>query len=170
MLLIRQATPDDLFTLHAIGIATYRAHFSHLWQQPEEMDAFLAKDFAVPALENTLQNPRTCWLLAYQDDTPVGYARVNHGSRMGEGDIVGAELQKIYFLPECAGQGYGKQLFQHVQDEAVEQRQAALWLEVLKRNPSAIRFYQRNGLTIQGETQIASAQGAIELWYMAKKL
>ncbi|ATA18713.1 hypothetical protein EDC48_102296 [Gibbsiella quercinecans] len=66
MLLIRQATPDDLFTLHAIGIATYRAHFSHLWQQPEE----IAKDVAVPALENTLQNPHTCWLCTRESRLP----------------------------------------------------------------------------------------------------
>lgn len=45
-----------------------------------------------------------------------------------------------------------------------------LWLEVLQRNTRAQRFYQRQGLSICGETCYTSAQGSIGIWYMSKAL
>ena len=82
----------------------------------------------------------------------------------------GAELQKIYFLPGHAGNGYGPRLFEQVQQRAIERRQKTLWLEVLQRNTGAQRFYQRQGLSMCGETCYTSAQGSIGIWYMSKAL
>jgi hypothetical protein len=41
---------------------------------------------------------------------------------------------------------------------------------VLQRNTGAQRFYQRQGLSICGETCYTSAQGSIGIWYMSKAL
>ncbi len=130
----------------------------------------MAEDFSVSALEQTLRDPDVCWLLAYENDALVGYARLNVDSLLAPTQTRGAELQKIYFLPGHAGNGYGQRLFEQVQQRAIERRQKTLWLEVLQRNTGAQRFYQRQGLSICGETCYTSAQGSIGIWYMSKAL
>ncbi|MFJ4234627.1 GNAT family N-acetyltransferase [Serratia nevei] len=170
MFTVRQALLEDLTQVRDIGIRTYRAHFGELWRYPHELEAFLAEDFSVSALERTPRDPDVCWLLAYKDDALVGYARVNFDSLLAATQRRGAELQKIYFLPDYAGRGFGRQFFEQVQRRAVERRQPLLWLEVLKQNADAQRFYQRQGLAVCGEAQYTSEQGAIELWAMSKAL
>lgn len=110
MFTVRQATLADAALVHDIGTRTYQAHFGELWQYQEELDAFLAKDFAVEALEKTMPDADICWLLGYEGEDLVGYARLNFNSLLAPTQTAGAELQKIYFLPEYAGRGYG-QLF-----------------------------------------------------------
>ncbi|EMP2575008.1 GNAT family N-acetyltransferase [Serratia marcescens] len=167
MFTVRQALLEDLTLVRDIGIRTYRAHFGELWRYPHELEAFLAEDFSVSALERTLRDPDVCWLLAYENDALVGYARLNVDSLLAPTQTRGAELQKIYFLP---GNGYGQRLYEQVQQRAIERRQKTLWLEVLQRNTRAQRFYQRQGLSICGETCYTSAQGSIGIWYMSKAL
>lgn len=170
MFRIQQAFPADLATVREVGIASYLAHFGALWPNQHELEAFLAKDFAVAALAKTLQDPLVCWLLAYQGDTPIGFARLNFESLLAATATSGAELQKIYFLPGFAGHGYGEQLYTEVERRAAEKQQKLLWLDVLKSNVSAQRFYQRQGMEIVGENRFTTANQPVELWYMAKSL
>jgi ribosomal protein S18 acetylase RimI-like enzyme len=170
MFSIRQALSGDLAQVRDVGMRTYQAHFGELWHHKEELDAFLAQDFAVEALQKTLQDADVCWLLGYEGDNLAGYARLNFNSLLAPTQTIGAELQKIYFLPEYAGRGYGQHFFEQVQLRALERKQKTLWLEVLQRNTSAQRFYQRQGLSICGETCYTSAQGSIGIWYMSKPL
>jgi ribosomal protein S18 acetylase RimI-like enzyme len=167
---IRQALPADLATVREIGIASYVAHFAELWQNQQELQAFLTKDFAEQALEPSLQERNTCWLLAYEEDTPVGFAKLNFDSPLPTTATSGAELQKIYFLPEFAGRGYGKRLYAEVQHRAIEQRQKLLWLDVLKSNVAGQRFYQRQGMAIVGEESYTSISQSVAMWVMAKNL
>ncbi|TQI79639.1 ribosomal protein S18 acetylase RimI-like enzyme [Serratia fonticola] len=170
MFTIRQALPADLTVVREVGIRSYQAHFGALWYNPDEMETFLAKDFAVAALETSLQDPLTCWLLAYEDSTPIGVVRLNFDRLLAVTSTCGAELQKIYFLPGLTGRGFGERLYRDVQQRAIDKRQKLLWLEVLKSNVSAQRFYQRQGLQIVGENRFSSASQSVDLWYMAKNL
>ncbi len=170
MFIIRQALPADLATVREIGIGSYVAHFGALWHNRHELETFLAKDFAVEALEKSLQDPQTCWLLAYKDNTPIGFARLNFDSLLAATATSGAELQKIYFLPGFAGRGYGERLYAEVQRRAIGRRQKLLWLDVLTSNVSAQRFYQRQSMEIVGENCFTSASQSVALWYMAKSL
>lgn len=170
MFTIRQALPADLVTLREIGTASYVAHFGALWQNPQEMAAFLDQDFSAEALEKSLRDTQTCWLLASEGSVPVGFARINFDSWLEATATTGAELQKIYFMPSFAGLGYGKRLYAEAQRRAIGKQQKQLWLEVLKTNLAAQRFYQRQGMHIVGEARFSSSSGSVELWCMAKPL
>lgn len=170
MFTVRQALLADLPSVREIGIATYLAHFATLWHNQHELDTFLEKDFAVSALEKSLQDSQVCWLLAFEQNAPIGFARLNLNSLLPATATAGAELQKIYFLPEFSGRGYGERLYVEVQRRAVENQQAILWLDVLKSNLGGQRFYQRQGMAIVGENRFTSASQSVELWYMAKNL
>lgn len=170
MFTIRQALPADVATVREIGITSYVAHFAELWQNPQELQAFLAKDFSVDTLEQSLQNHQVCWLLAYQAGTPIGFARLNFDSLLAATATTGAELQKIYFLPQFAGRGYGERLYAEVQRRAIEKQQPILWLDVLKSNVAGQRFYQRQGMAIVGEESYTSVSQSVAMWVMAKNL
>jgi ribosomal protein S18 acetylase RimI-like enzyme len=117
-----------------------------------------------------LQDRDTCWLLAYEGETPVGFAKLNFDSLHATTATLGAELQKIYFLPQFAGRGYGERLYAEVQRRAIERGQPNLWLDVLKSNVAGQRFYQRQGMTIVGEESYTSVSQSVAMWVMAKNL
>jgi ribosomal protein S18 acetylase RimI-like enzyme len=64
---------------------------------------------------------------------------------------VGVELQKIYFLKSEAGRGYGNQLLNFICNRAIEHGERLLWLDVLKSNSNARRFYEGFGFQEIGE-------------------
>lgn len=65
MFTIRQALIGDLLLVRDVGIRTYQAHFGELWHYKEELDAFLAQDFAVEALEKRcrIRKFAGCWVM-----------------------------------------------------------------------------------------------------------
>ncbi len=48
---------------------------------------------------------------------------MNFDSLLAPAEHIGAELQKIYFLPDHAGNGYGQRLYEQVQQRAIDRRQ-----------------------------------------------
>ena len=173
-LTIRPALPGDLAALQQVGVASYRDHFSEQWT-PAGIAAFLAADFSEAALRATLAAPHQhLWLLACEDgDRAVGYARINWATCDPISGQPGAELQKIYFLKSCVGKGYGSALWAYFLDcvrERSEGLAARIWLDVLKSNTTARRFYERNGLRVLGELPFATDRVQIGMLVMAGEL
>jgi ribosomal protein S18 acetylase RimI-like enzyme len=152
MLNIRAATKADLDSLRAVGCETYQAHFSTLWS-PSGMQDFLEQDFSQDSLSRSLDLPdRHSWLIASDErGNPLGFSKVNWSTPAPITGELGAELQKIYFLKSAAGLGYGRQLLQVICDQAVQRRERLLWLDVLKSNLNAQRFYAGFGFRRIGE-------------------
>ena len=152
MLNIREATEADLDTLLKIGCETYREHFSAIWSAAG-LQAFLDRDFSTSALGQSLQSSDShLWLIASDENAQiVGFAKVNWATPAPLTRETGAELQKIYFLKSAAGLGYGGQLLQHIEDRAVQRGERLLWLDVLKTNSNARRFYEAFGFQRIGE-------------------
>ncbi|NIL19477.1 N-acetyltransferase [Pseudomonas sp. AN3A02] len=171
MISIKQATVSDCAVLRDIGIETYTEHFSAIWS-PAGMQDFLDKDFSPESLQDTLERPAAhCWLLARDEQArAVGFAKVNWNRAIPSSDETGAELQKIYFLKSEAGKGHGQQLLDHVLQLAHTHQQPLLWLEVLKTNESAQRFYQRCGFERLAEIPFSTDITAIPMVVMSHRL
>ena len=151
-LYIREATIADLDALRDVGCETYRQHFAQIWS-PAGLQAFLDQDFAPSVLQSSLESSdRHLWLIASDEDSRVvGFSKVNWSTPAPITGEMGAELQKIYFLKSAAGLGYGKQLLQFISDRAVQRGERLLWLDVLKSNANAQRFYEAVGFRALGE-------------------
>ena len=172
-LTIRPAGPGDLAALQCVGEASYRDHFAGLWT-PAGLATFLAADFSAAALRSSLAAPdRSLWLLACEGlDRPVGYAKINWAAADPISGLAGAELQKIYFLGACVGKGYGRALWTRVLGcvrERSARSSARIWLDVLKSNTTARRFYERNGLRVLGELPFRTDRADIGLVVMARE-
>ncbi|AVE05421.1 N-acetyltransferase [Pseudomonas palleroniana] len=171
MINIREATKADLDALREVGSATYREHFSSIWS-PAGMQDFLNQDFSPSALGQSLESGAShLWLIASDDSGKVvGFSKVNWSTPAPLTGEVGAELQKIYFLQSEAGRGYGKQLLSFICNRAIERGARLLWLDVLKTNSNARRFYEGSGFQEIGEIPFKTDLAEIGMVVMCRRL
>ena len=136
------------------------------------MQNFLDEDFSVHALEKSIESPsHHCWLIAFDEQNQaVGYAKVNWSKRIPLSTQMGAELQKIYFFKSQAGKGCGKQLLQFIHNAAQDRNEGFIWLDVLKINSDAQRFYERFGFKTLGETPLSTDMAEIRMIVMCLEI
>jgi ribosomal protein S18 acetylase RimI-like enzyme len=168
---IRTAALDDLATLQALGRETYREHFASLWSA-QGIEDFLDQDFSSEALAKTLDCPqRHQWLIAFdRNASPVGFSKVNWSHAEPTTGIVGAELQKIYVRASSVGAGFGQALLELTVQRAKEQGESCIWLDVLKSNLKARRFYERLGFRQVGELSFSTDRREIGMAVMLRQL
>jgi len=144
-LLMRQATLADAMLLSEMGYRIYRAHFEHLWVSESELHQFLASEYSLPVLEQSLQEHSVCWYVA-KTDRPMGFAKVTDKSTIPDTDISGTLLNKLYFDAAETGKGYGQLMVETIKARARDTGAKFLWLEVLEQNERACHFYNKQGM------------------------
>lgn len=169
-LTFRQAGENDAQLLAEMGERTFRNAFGDL-NQPEDMDDYVAKSFSFAQIDSELQDPRSIFLLAYEDGNPVGYARLLAGEApaavRGERPV---ELVRIYVESALTGRGYGKLLLHECQRTAKEAGHETIWLGVWEKNVGAIRFYERWGFRKVGEQVFVLGTDVQTDWVMEREL
>jgi ribosomal protein S18 acetylase RimI-like enzyme len=114
--------------------------------------SYLDHTFGVEKIRRRLKRNRNAYWIALVDQLPVGYAKLKLSSPTSLLALpIVAQLQKIYVLKEFLGQGIGRPLLEAVMEHAAAEKVDALWLDVLKENERAIRFYERHGFTALGD-------------------
>ncbi|GBU12874.1 hypothetical protein AwEntero_14750 [Enterobacterales bacterium] len=167
---IRQAEIADLERLQKVGMDTFRHYFAALWQNAAELQQFLDNDFSEEALQQGLIDPEQHWLLATEEETPTGFAKVHYNQPLPDSQAQGAMLCKLYLQPAAKSRGLGTALFARAEQQAVVRQQAWLWLTVLKSNTAAIGFYKRQGMSIHGPIDYVTPTQTTELWVMKKNI
>lgn len=144
----RLATPDDVQTLVEIGTETFRDTFA-ADNTPENMKAYLEKNFAPDQIRQDIDDPDSVFILAYDKSRIVGYAKLRKGKNPGT-ESSSIEIERIYAIKEYIGKKVGKTLMQTSLDFAAELGYKKVWLGVWEHNPRAIAFYERWGFKISG--------------------
>jgi ribosomal protein S18 acetylase RimI-like enzyme len=166
---IRTASVGDLASIQAIGRETYLEHFPSIWSDGY-LQEFLRQDFSAQALQHSLSSPDHTWLIAQDASASVvGYAKLNWDRPEPISNRMGTELQKIYFRAHAAGNGYGGALLEFIVDMAAR-RSDMLWLDVLKSNVGAQRFYASRGFRTLGEIPFNTDLLEIGMLVMARRL
>lgn len=156
--------------LQRLGQETYRHYFGSLWQNNEELAAFLAEDFGDEAMALSLNSPDYCWLIAEDHAEAVGFARLHFNMPLEKAEGQGAKLCKLYFTPQNRSRGLGAKVFAFAERVARDHRQPVLWLDVLQSNLPAIGFYQRQGMYQAAETAYVTTTQTTKLWIMKKDI
>ncbi len=94
-------------------------------------------------------------------------ARVVGFAGYGEADPDTGELFALYVLKEYWGTGVAQSLLRAVLEKL--SAYPSIGLRVLKENPRAIRFYEKNGFVRTGEEQFLASVGAAEMRMMLKR-
>jgi len=170
VLTLRDATASDRGMLEELGAGTYRSHFTAIWS-PQRLEAYIAAEYGPAALERSLQDAGSAWLIAELDATPIGFAKLNWDRTLPIAPgRSGTELQKIYLHAEQTGKGWGGALLQAVIARAQQRRERLIWLDVLKSNSGARAFYARHAFDVVGEIPFATDLQEIGMCVMARDL
>jgi len=153
-LVIRKASVDDLQLLYSVCRQCYTENFSDHWQ-PGGLELYLDLVYGMEALRTDLNNHDIHYYLAFADNTPVGFLKVQANSNLpGQPPMEGLEIDKIYFLKSQQGKGYGKQLLNIALSLAGQLKKKIIWLAVIDTNKSSIEFYQKLGFKYHSSTQV----------------
>jgi ribosomal protein S18 acetylase RimI-like enzyme len=142
---IRKASLSDLEAIRHISKQTFIETFSAV-NTPKNMEEYVLQNFNTEQLSLEINNPNSLFYLAFWNNEPVGYLKLNFGNAQTENTNEQAlEIQRIYVLKEF----HGKKLGQLLLDEAIKIAHQIpvnyIWLGVWEENHRALQFYTKNG-------------------------
>lgn len=142
---VRPATLRDVPTLVDLGAKTFQDTFS-AHNTEEDMKLYMEKTFTDEQITKELRDPTNSFLVAYDGDTIVGYAKLKTGEiPAGLGSEKAIEIERIYSSQEYIGKKVGPLLMNACLEIARERGYETIWLGVWEFNPRAIAFYEKWG-------------------------
>ena len=142
---IKRVTTNDVEQLQEISRTTFYETFSAV-NKEENIQQYLAERFSLEKLKAELSNPLSHFYFAIQDNTAIGYLKLNFGQAQTElQDDRAMEIERIYVRGSFHGKKIGQLLYQKSIEVAKEVNAGYIWLGVWESNARAISFYKKNG-------------------------
>ncbi len=151
---------ENIEQLSEIGRQSYQHHFAHFWTNLTELNAYLDQEYSTHSIQQDLLNPQLEWFLISTTQS-IGLVKLSYQQPIPNHSLVGILINKIYFLPQFTGQGYGGQIFKQIEKIAINHGDQHLWLEVLASNLQAQAFYQK--CAMQWVQQICFQSGSQQI-------
>jgi ribosomal protein S18 acetylase RimI-like enzyme len=129
---LRELRATDAPALHAISEIAFAGDGSY---ESPSVEIWAQREFSAHGLDHALSR------VAVQQDNPIGFAL----ARRWEDDTVYVPLLAVH--PDAAGKGLGGRLLQAVFAAAAAAGQRQVRLNVAADNPSAVRLYERVGMS-----------------------
>lgn len=167
-IIYRDAVGGDAEALAAFARATWLATFGHLPYPPDDLSAYLTKNYGAEIQRAEIADPEIRYRLALRDGVIVGYAMMG-AVAMPVDDPRALELHRLYVDESVKGGGVAATLMQDVIDWARGKGAPALYLSVWEDNARAQRFYRRFGFQDHGEWKFMVGQTADRdlIWRLA---
>ena len=144
---IRAISINDLQSLQSISKQTFTETFASS-NSKENMDKYLNEALSLEKLTEELNNPNSLFYFIEENDTPIGYLKLNMGASQTElNDNAALEIERIYVTQAYQGKKIGQQLYEKAIQVAKEKGVEYIWLGVWEENHKAIQFYSKNGFT-----------------------
>lgn len=142
-----RSSEADISVLQQIGRQTFFETFAGS-NSASDMQHYLDNNFNEQQLSKELSHPESQFFIAWDQDAPIGYLKINTGKAQTElQDNTSLEIERIYVLSAWHGKKVGQLLYDKAVEVAGKQGKSAIWLGVWEKNPRAIRFYEKNGFT-----------------------
>jgi len=137
---------EDVLELQRISVQTFVDAFADS-NSASNMSSYLEESFSETLLKRELQQASSEFYFA-KTDSIMGYIKINFGEAQTEQDDAKAmEIERIYVLKECYGNGAGQKLMEFAKSIAKRRGIERVWLGVWEHNPRAMRFYAKHGFT-----------------------
>jgi diamine N-acetyltransferase len=167
---IRPCDIADLETLRNIAWQTYDDTFRH-FNEPANMDAYLASAFNREKLQAELGNPHSSFFFLLLEGAVAGYLKLNDGDAQTDmRDPEGLEIERIYVKRDFQGLGLGKALIAKALEVARERKKRFAWLGVWEKNGNAIAFYTKMGFSKIGTHDFYMGTERQTDWIMRKEV
>ncbi|MEB2777256.1 GNAT family N-acetyltransferase [Algoriphagus sp. D3-2-R+10] len=146
--LIRKANFADLNSLVEMARISFVEAFSER-NKIENVNSYLEEAFTEEQFAEEMESPASVFFLLEVDGELAGYSKVNFVPAQTDlNDNSSLEVARLYLLEKYIGLGLGKILLNHTINFAKLNRKKYLWLGVWEKNNRAIKFYEKNGLSI----------------------
>lgn len=163
----RSAKPDDAAEIAAFMTHNFLATYGHS-SSPENIKQAVHDYYGVDAQHTDLANEQIVNCLCIVANKIAGLAQVKPPKR--DSDPRHFELSRFYVAAIYHGKGIAPILMQKTL-ESVRQRSAlSLWLSVWQEAQQAIRFYQKSGFTISGDTIFMIGDEPMKDYLMTRNL
>lgn len=153
-------TPANFNRYISIGTKAYNQHYLHLWPNGDS-SPYINNSFTREVLKNEERDENTRLFLINLNNECIGILKFTISKEIG---LISKEnglyIDKIYIINKACGFGIGTKALTFVLLRAKELQKSLVWLEAMQKGP-ALNFYQKNGFTIYGKTEIPFKQ-AIE--------
>ena len=173
---IRLMQPADLDILQFICRAAYSENFGHHWTR-DGLTEYLEKVFAADTMAEELADPNIQYYVGFRETPaaePVTFMKLNlHSNLPGAPPEKGIELDKLYILPGCKGQGIGARMMDLAFRVAETAGKEDFWLAVIDTNAPAIAFYEKYGFRFHSTTRVSYPKFREELkgmWRMRAQI
>jgi len=160
----------DAAALSALCHAIYPQTFTYLWDDAGAW--YMDTMYSVAKMREELADPNASFHFLEVQGRRVGYLKLKRDSDLA-GEPGGLEVERIYLSIDCTGQGLGGFMLDAALDIAQQRHKRYAWLHVMDSSLSAIRFYERHGFEIVGETMLPFAHMLPHyrrMWRMRKPL
>lgn len=169
-IVIKEATTAEAGLIADLSRQTFYETFAAV-NTKENMDQFMNEQFSREKLMEEVGMEGNTFLLAYDGDEAVGYARMRETTNpllTTNGNAV--EIARIYAVQKSIGRGVGKALMQQCINKAKERNAGLIWLGVWEKNHKAIAFYTKWGFEKFGDHVFMLGNDAQTDWLMKKPL
>lgn len=168
---LRTAGPQDAERLSLIGQATFLESFADILPGDDIVLHCRRQHAEADYRQRLASEGHALWLAELRKGAPIGYAVLSPPDlptvEAAEGDV---ELKRIYVLSRFHGTGVARALMAAAVEKTQQMKGRRLLLGVYGRNGRAIRFYQKNGMTIIGTRQFQVGENRYDDVVMAREL
>jgi GNAT superfamily N-acetyltransferase len=150
-------TEETFDTYIKVGTKAYNQHYRHLWPNGDTYP-YIQTSFTHAVLAEEQHNHNTQLFLIKQQTQCVGILKLTTDCALdGYSEEEALYLDKIYIIKEASGKGIGTKTLQFVHLRAKAKNKILVWLAAMQKGP-ALHFYQKNGYSIHGKTEIRFKQ------------
>ena len=152
MMDLKRCQLQDLEKLRTISHKSYKQHYSYLWS--DQGDSYIKSQLNKNSLRSDIIQPESDVYFIMKAGQEAGVVKLNFGKGILElPEHQSLEIQRIYLLTAFTGQGLGTKTLKKVELLALEKKFYVLWLKAMLNSP-ALRFYQKNGYNIMGQSKL----------------
>src|SRR5262245_32554765 len=167
---IRVATISDAEMMTEFAWRTFHDAFAPM-NSPENMEAYMSQNFTLQKFSAQLADPRSTFLIAEIEATPVAFAKLYDGEIPD--CVVGfalVEIERFYVDRQFHGKGVAQTLMQAWLDRLRQSGHGSVYLGVWDNNHRAIAFYRKYGFDVVGSHAFQMGDEAQNDLWMERRL
>ncbi len=163
----RSATPADAAEIADFMTRNFLAAYGHC-SSPENVQQAVQDYYGEDAQRGDLANEHIINCLCIIDNKIAGLAQAKPPKP--EADQNKYELSRFYVDVPYHGKGIAPILMQKTLEQVRAKSAYSVWLSVWQESQQAIRFYQKQGFAISGDTIFMVGNDPMKDWLMTKDL
>ena len=163
----RSAVHEDALEIADFMTRNFLAAYGHS-SSPENVQKAVKNYYGIEAQHADLADDRIVNCLCIIEEKIAGLAQVKPPKP--DAYQTQFELSRFYVDAQYHGKGIAAALMQETLDTIRARSAKTLWLSVWQESPQAIRFYQKQGFVISGDTVFMIGDAPMKDWLMTRDL